>query len=669
MNFKSFALMLCFAPVLCGAEHVVINQSFVPDKTNRAYTVMVEAGAKLLEFDIIRARVNAQEKALVADLQKEQYTSTAGKALGVLGPLEQLAHGFDDVIPAFLILQNSVTESATTDAVKTQISKALNGLVALLAAPEVLHAVLPQPELVGAQYRDAMTYAPTATFIKTIQAIAHKKFMLHYCSEDQQLVGQQVLPNDAHLFYGVIRQTVQNLFGEMMKAVTVGSVVMDHQAENSRSQGANHCAVLYFDWNKVCESYVEFSNAKKHFEKTNDSKEWSASIPAITQKMHKAFESIAKKRNANSGIASTNHPAYVNPECDVTQEVIDLLNKEYLASKQNDVVSEKPEQQESVVKVEVKKPVEQVQTAKPNLSPQEMLHQAILHDSAQEVEAAVKAGASMQMELTHFGYGQPISDSPIIYAVKLGRSRAVNALLKLGAQSTGSLIASCSPHWQQREAFSCESYPLVMYSMLIGDVESALALIKNGANFAGNPPHSNYYETWGERIMKRAIELVDQDQATCLQLIQELLNHGYKINETEHIKNPLYFAIVGGGQSVAVPNKPKDTSIVIDLLVKNGADINHAIHFPWYSLPPLFIAIQEFNKKAVEFLLNSHANVNLQAYPEPEKRGHGPAHTALSYAIKKCQEVATSHEMSVIAHEIVELIKQHGGGMPSECCS
>ena len=390
--------------VFCiGAENqTIINQTFVPDTNSRAYTVTVEAGAKLLEFDIIRAHVDAQEKSLVATLQHETFTSTAGKALGVLGPLEQLAHGFDDVIPAFLVLQSavsdsSVTDASVTDAVKTQISHALNGLVAVLAAPEVLHAVLPQPELVGASYRDAMTYAPTAVFIKTIQGIAHRKFMLHYCDADNQIVNQQQLPNDAHLFYGVVKQTVVNMFGNLMKDYVIADL---QAADNNDSKRINPCAVLYFDSNKVWESYFEAVNVNKCLKETKDSNEFVASANLITKKIDSAFVSIAKKRNANSGIANNNHPAYVNPECDVTQEVIDQLNKEYFASKR--YAAFEKQQSAPEIKVEAKTNVfEPAQTVKPSFPPQEMLHQAIIHDSAEEVKEAVKAGANVMIGKNH----------------------------------------------------------------------------------------------------------------------------------------------------------------------------------------------------------------------------------------------------------------------------
>lgn len=536
MNCKMFALIICIMP----AAYCAANETHVPEKNSKAYSVMVEAGAKLLEFDIIRAHVNVQEKELVADLQHEQFTSTTGKALGVLGPLEALAHGFDDVIPAFLVLQKEIKDNPinTTVVGKTQLAQALNGLVSMLASPEVLHVVLPPSELVGPAYLNAMGFLPTAKFAKTIQAIAHKKFMLQYCDENDQLVNEQKLTNDAHLFYSVVKQTVANMFAELMKTDVVATPVV-------------------------------------------------------------------------------NVPAKVEPKITVNEKV------------------KQTESQDKLPKPEAKTPVKEFSCSDIEHR-QDMLHQAILNDSAECIKRAVQLGSD-------FNQGQG-DRSHLLWAVLLRKSNAIETLLELGAKdrkftnidlaqycvSLGdlkSLILFAQKGGVDLKAKDWFAAPdkrsirLPVFAMQKGDIKSAISLVKLGAYFGG------YF---GPRdIINPILELIcipqkdrgpcgsaigcsatscsnqsDVDLTLIEELIQELINNGLKADDIWNY---------GGTHGIW----PYQQERILKIFLKNGANPNYIIKNEQQShlfKTPILKAIEAGSKNAVQILLDAGAKIRIPDY-------------------------------------------------------
>lgn len=560
MNYKLFALVLCAMSFAHGAENqMVINQTFVPDTTSRAYTVMVEAGAKLLEFDIIRARVQAQEKALVDTLQHETFTSTAGKALGVLGPLEQLAHGFDDIIPVFLVLQNAIAEASASDTNKVQCAHAVKGLVDLLATPEVLHAVLPQPELVGASYRDAMTYAPTAMFVKAIQAIAHKKFMLAYCDADNQVVNQQPLPNGAHLFYGVVKQTVANMFGDVMKVTSVAPVV-------------------------AAPVKVEPKVEKQD------------KLPKIT---------IDAKPSVPEFSCSDNDPR------------------------------------------------------------QDLLHQAVLHDSAGCIKKAVKLGADFNQ-----GHGDK---SHLLWAVLQRKSHAVEALLDLGAKdrklSNEDLAKYSMSLGDIKSAYlfvvkggvnynvaygnknqQSNWWPsLAMHALNHGDIKTTLLLVQRGAGLFGQANYSTARCNAASPMIKILSLLEDPDKTTdILELIKALLiskQYDAKNIWQESIGSPSLSTLPDGYSLLRCPHVVNNVD-ALKLFLSHGANPNESINmdrglFTW---TPLTLAIAGNNKHAVETLLEYGANID---QPIMINQSCTPLAFAIALGCNEIVELLTAHGASL----------------------
>lgn len=195
------------------ASAVFAKDISLPDKTHRAYSVIIEAGAKLLEFDIIRGNLKIQEKQIVALADKEKYSSSVGKAISALLPIEQLAPGFDELVPTFIALQNGLINNRED---KTDQTEALKGLVAMLESPELFHMILPLPKYINKGYNEAMSYQPTLEFIKAIQRIVHRRFLMHHCDDANNVSIEQKLSPEVDLFYDVMRHAVINVFRDFL---------------------------------------------------------------------------------------------------------------------------------------------------------------------------------------------------------------------------------------------------------------------------------------------------------------------------------------------------------------------------------------------------------------------------------------------------------------------
>lgn len=187
------------------------NDIPLPAQTHQAYLVMIEAGAKLLEFDVVREELNAQQHQLVIATDKEKFYSSAGKAISLMWPIEMIASSFDEAIPAFINLNRAISEVKELE--REKIAKALKGLMLLLNTPEVLHMVMPLPHQLENGYLDAMKLQPIVDFIKTVRDIVQKKYS--ECSCDTTVVAQSI-KSEARFFYDIIKTTVSNMFGHLL---------------------------------------------------------------------------------------------------------------------------------------------------------------------------------------------------------------------------------------------------------------------------------------------------------------------------------------------------------------------------------------------------------------------------------------------------------------------
>lgn len=227
---------------------------------------------------------------------------------------------------------------------------------------------------------------------------------------------------------------------------------------------------------------------------------------------------------------------------------------------------------------------------------QNLLHKAILNDSAEEVRSAVLAGANVNA-------GKD-GKAPLIVAVALKRSRAIDELINCGADVN--------------VKYSGRS--LVHYSAISDDIKSVILLVKNGANFSGNLDQTR-------NIMDYAI------LRNSLELAQELINHGWDIsNATDgyvggnslnaKITNVLWLAI------------PRGSAAMVRLFIANGANPNQIIYSSGHrgaSWTPLLIAVDMANKETVNILLDSGADINQKASPF---RHQIETHSPLSLAIQ-----------------------------------
>lgn len=241
---------------------------------------------------------------------------------------------------------------------------------------------------------------------------------------------------------------------------------------------------------------------------------------------------------------------------------------------------------------------------------QDLLHQAIMRDSADDIREAVRLGANVNN-----GKGGQAS---LVWAVILNRFKAVECLLECGANAN--IVYSGSSLVLHALKLRGE------YNWLCG-IPSATLLVRNGANFSG--------DVSGETAMGFAINAIRLElRNEALGFIQELINHGWNIhNDTE--------GYVGGcSRNARITNiwyealrSSCNNSELLKLFIRNGANPNQIIYqsgFRGASWTPLLLAIEKFDKEAIKLLLDSGADINQKASPFYRKIEQ---HSPISYAL------------------------------------
>jgi hypothetical protein len=253
-----------------------------------------------------------------------------------------------------------------------------------------------------------------------------------------------------------------------------------------------------------------------------------------------------------------------------------------------------------------------------------MLNRAILNDSADDIRHAVNAGAEAIR-----GIGM---------AIQLARPNSIQALLECGA------TPSIGSAWQ---------------SILIGDIKSALLLLKKTSVSKYAPGELLACKKDNKYIFEYVLTEIDPTgiRDIWLELLQVIIDHGYNINSSASQTREINGQVTEIRSAwIHAINSPFDSTKVLELLMKNGANPNQLIYDQANcSWTPLLIAIQENNLSAVKFLLDAGADLTKKAGPSmPSRRSTtNPSGTPLSYA----QALAFTH---VENQEIIDLLIKHG---------
>jgi ankyrin repeat protein len=347
----------------------------------------------------------------------------------------------------------------------------------------------------------------------------------------------------------------------------------------------------------------------------------SNSYSELRKKIQLVLPNIAGKLGV-CAILEYSCESYVDPSYDITSQVIDILNQEYLKS--------------------------HVKTKKPILKqhPQDLLHSAILKNSVKGIQEAVQFGANVNCEKD--------GKSPLGWAVAYKKYDAVKSLLECGAQSSSALFQeslkindiklailialNCGADLNAIYSNGYRNGTLLQLATYYKDFESIFLLVKSGVVFFENAIVT--VEGYTGFSVMQLIVMLGNGSDEALELIQVLINNGYDVNNIWY---------EGGNVDHNLYKNEK----VLKLFINNGAKPNQIIREKDHAgcnWTPLFKAIDLGSNRTVEILLNAGADINKKANPYPNQPPlcpNGPQ-TPLSFAINKGQV------------QIAELLKQYG---------
>lgn len=282
---------------------------------------------------------------------------------------------------------------------------------------------------------------------------------------------------------------------------------------------------------------------------------------------------------------------------------------------------------------------------------QDMLHAAILKDSAEEIEQAVQAGANMK--------DGKDGKSPLLWAVLLKKTTAVETLLRNGAIVDKTMVQNAIDlrtfrtacllaiegnldainDWYFYDNQRKNRATLLHVLIMNHDFESAYYLALKRPELIGNV--GNYDSLVKEIATKFAI-----NSPTATKLLQAIISRGYNVNniwtlcstdKRTSLVNAIYNPDVLGLFLAAHANP----NIVIDI------NKPHRISRGIWTITPLLKAIDLRNTEAVRLLINAGANVNQRGNVHSDQKPSTP----LALAIQKG------------ATDIVALLLEHGASL------
>jgi ankyrin repeat protein len=245
--------------------------------------------------------------------------------------------------------------------------------------------------------------------------------------------------------------------------------------------------------------------------------------------------------------------------------------------------------------------------------PKNMLYRAILNDSFVGVKYAINAGADSNDENIISGGLYPLG-----LAVFLTKAKATQALLECGARSDV-MGRDCTFKGIRLEK------PL-SYALSMKDIKTALILLKHDKNTPISRIVPNGSDGFECVIMNGdPTEIKD----LILEFLQELIDRGYDINSNVGMGSIINNEIVQYKSVWPMAIKSPHYFVeLLELFMKNGANPNQEILFIG---TPLHCAVFANNLSAVKFLINVGADLNKRVITH--KSGLiARAQTPLSYA-------------------------------------
>ena len=180
-----------------------------------------------------------------------------------------------------------------------------------------------------------------------------------------------------------------------------------------------------------------------------------------------------------------------------------------------------------------------------------------------------------------------------------------------------------------------------MHALNLGDVKSALLLVKNGADISGSiySVHDVLQLTINCACQRKA------NNAAILELIQELIRHGYDANK------------VLANFSVYVTSEFDHnlSSEIIKLSLKCGANPSYITSpSPNYSHTPLSLAVTYGNKEAVKILLDAGADLNQKV--GSKSYSQSPLSIAINSENTEIIEILVAHGADLNRKVVIQLL-------------
>ena len=265
---------------------------------------------------------------------------------------------------------------------------------------------------------------------------------------------------------------------------------------------------------------------------------------------------------------------------------------------------------------------------------QEMLHNAILNDSSAEIKEAVRLGANINETKQN--------KSPLLWAVLLRKTDAVDALLDLGAKPDKTLV---------QHAIDLQAFRIACILVIRGNLDA------NNLYFFEHQHRSNSHMANLMRIliMNHHLDLADYlaqerpefivncdtlvkelatkfefNRAIAAKLLQAIINRGYNVNNI--------WTLSEGGNRTSLISGIYNPG-VLSLFIAGGANPNTIIDINYprpisggdWKITPLLKAIDLCNTPAARILINAGADVNQRGNPF----SHQQPMTPLAYAIQR----------------------------------